>query len=49
LYSTEALRVWANKMRTWLQHYNVYAYFNNDYGARAIQNANELKQLLAED
>lgn len=47
LYSIEELRMWADKMQAWLQHYDVYAYFNNDYGGRAIQNSIELKQLIS--
>lgn len=45
-YTLEALTAWASKIRTWLQHYDVYCYFNNDYGGRAIENANQLLQLL---
>jgi len=45
-YTLEALTVWASKIRTWLQRYDVYCYFNNDYGGRAIENANQLLQLV---
>lgn len=47
-YDTAALLRWAKKIREWLQRGAVYTYFNNDYGGRAIRNADELKQLLAD-
>jgi uncharacterized protein YecE (DUF72 family) len=46
LYSLEALRIWAQKIQGWLKQYDLYVYFNNDYGGRAIQNSRELKNLL---
>jgi uncharacterized protein YecE (DUF72 family) len=45
-YSTEQLTVWASKIVGWLTHYDVYCYFNNDFGGRAIHNSVELRQLV---
>jgi len=47
-YSSEELTVWAKRIR---QHdpTRVWAYFNNDFGGHAIENARELtRQLDAE-
>ena len=49
LYSMEQLAVWAEKIKPRLREYDVYLYFNNDYGGRALQNANELRGLLQGD
>ena len=46
LYTTEQLRRWAEKIRPRLAEMDVYAYFNNDYGGRALRNADELRTLL---
>jgi uncharacterized protein YecE (DUF72 family) len=48
LYDTEALTRWAGKIKTWLQQYDVYVYFNNDYGGRALQNSVELRNLISQ-
>jgi uncharacterized protein YecE (DUF72 family) len=48
LYSIEALGAWVSKIRPRLLQNDVYAYFNNDYGGRALQNASELRALLVE-
>jgi uncharacterized protein YecE (DUF72 family) len=45
-YSTEALQAWAGKIRDWLGQYEVYAYFNNDYGGRAIADTTSLRQYI---
>ncbi len=47
LYTPEQLQAWADKLRPRLDVGDVYVYFNNDYGGRAIQNARELRALLA--
>jgi uncharacterized protein YecE (DUF72 family) len=47
LYTPEQLQAWATKIRAYLQERDVYVYFNNDYGGRALQNANELREMLA--
>ncbi|MBX3065547.1 MAG: DUF72 domain-containing protein [Anaerolineae bacterium] len=47
-YDTAALKRWAAKINAWLQRTDVFVYFNNDYDGRAIRNADELKQLLAD-
>jgi uncharacterized protein YecE (DUF72 family) len=46
LYSIEELEVWAKKILSWLKQHDVYIYFNNDYGGRALQNSMELRKLL---
>lgn len=45
-YTLDALTTWATNIRGWLAHYDIYCYFNNDYGGRAIENANQLIDLL---
>ncbi len=45
-YSEEQLKAWADRIAPRLAHHDVYAYFNNDYGGRAIRNADALKLLL---
>jgi uncharacterized protein YecE (DUF72 family) len=45
-YTEEAMQLWATKIRAWREHYDVYVYFNNDYGGRAIENANQLINFL---
>ena len=47
LYTPEQLDQWAKKIRPRLKEQDVYIYFNNDYGGRAIQNARELREMLA--
>ena len=47
LYSPEQLAAWADKIRPNLAERDVYIYFNNDYGGRAIQNAREIRDMLA--
>jgi uncharacterized protein YecE (DUF72 family) len=46
LYSLEELEKWAAKIKPHLNNHDVYIYFNNDFGGRALQNANELRDLL---
>lgn len=46
LYDIDALKVWAGKIKTWLEQHDVYVYFNNDYGGRALQNSVELRDLI---
>jgi uncharacterized protein YecE (DUF72 family) len=45
-YSTQNLQTWAKKIKVWLQQYDVYSYFNNDYGGRALENSVELRRLI---
>lgn len=45
-YDTSALSIWANKIGIWLKQYDVYAYFNNDFGGHAIHNSVELTDLV---
>ena len=47
-YSTKALTEWAKKIQDWLTQYDVYAYFNNDFGSHAIHNSVELINLIAD-
>jgi uncharacterized protein YecE (DUF72 family) len=46
-YTTEQLKTWTEKIRPRLQKYDIYVYFNNDFDGRALDNANELRELLA--
>lgn len=47
LYTPEQLQAWAAKIKPQLAQRDVYLYFNNDFGGRALQNANELRALLS--
>lgn len=44
-YSKQQLNKWANKLKK-LKASDTYIYFNNDYEANAIKNAQKLKELL---
>jgi uncharacterized protein YecE (DUF72 family) len=46
-YSAETLKVWARRIRSWRRDRQVYAYFNNDVGGYALQNAATLKAMLS--
>ena len=47
LYSREELKPWVNKVRELSNETAVVrGYFNNHYGARAVVNAIELKEML---
>jgi uncharacterized protein YecE (DUF72 family) len=46
-YSKTELQEWADRIAGWRQELGVFAYFNNDWHAYAIQNALLLKRLLA--
>jgi len=48
-YSRAELREWARRLKQWREHVDVYAYFNNDWEAFAIQNAVELREELGLD
>ena len=46
-YTSEQLNQWAQKINKWIQqNITVFAYFNNDAYAWAVQNALELKNIL---
>ena len=46
-YPDEDLRWWAERIREWLAGgRDVYAYFNNDGGGAAVNNARRLRELL---
>jgi uncharacterized protein YecE (DUF72 family) len=47
LYTIPQLEAWAKKIQGWLRYHDVYIYFNNDFGGRAIQNSVELRDLLS--
>jgi len=47
-YSRAELAEWAARLRPLLQRRRLYAFFNNDYAARAPRNAALLAELLAE-
>ncbi len=46
-YSTQQLSAWAEKICAHLDSQDVYCYFNNDFGGRALRNAVELRDLIA--
>ena len=45
-YSAREIEDWAARIRDWRERAQVYAYFNNDWEAYAVNNALELKRLL---
>jgi uncharacterized protein YecE (DUF72 family) len=45
-YDTDALTAWAEKIQRWRKQYDIYIYFNNDFGGHAIRNSAALKDLL---
>lgn len=46
-YQALELKVWAEKCQAWLkQNLDIYAYFNNDAGGFAVENAKTLKTML---
>jgi len=45
-YSEAELREWADRLRRWARHVDVYAYFNNDWEGFAPRNAARLRALL---
>ena len=46
-YSNEELKMWAPKIRRWLNEVgDVYAYFNNDACGYAVHNAKKLREFL---
>ena len=48
LYSQEQLQTWADKIRPQLAQHAVYGFFNNTFAGQALQNANELRDLLSQ-
>lgn len=47
-YTGSQLETWSDRVREWLSHGDVYAYFNDDWGGHAIAEAIRLRELLAE-
>jgi uncharacterized protein YecE (DUF72 family) len=45
-YSDRELAEWARRIRRWRRSVEVYAYFNNDWNAYAVENGKRLKRLL---
>ncbi len=45
-YTSEHLRIWADRISTMLENTDVYIYFNNDFRGYAIKNALSLKKML---
>jgi uncharacterized protein YecE (DUF72 family) len=45
-YSAREIEEWAKRIGKWRNHTEVFAYFNNDRNAYAVNNALELKRLL---
>ncbi len=49
-YTTDALDIWAARIRAWRdQSLNVFLYFNNDFGGYAIKNAVSIRKILELD
>jgi uncharacterized protein YecE (DUF72 family) len=46
-YSATELREWGGRIAAWRRRVEVYAYFNNDWNAFAVRNAQKLKRELA--
>jgi uncharacterized protein YecE (DUF72 family) len=46
-YSATELDEWAQRLRTWNDRADIYAYFNNDWEGFAVDNALKLRELLA--
>jgi uncharacterized protein YecE (DUF72 family) len=46
-YSVRELDGWARRIRAWSRAGDVFAYFNNDWQAFAVKNAEQLERLLA--
>jgi uncharacterized protein YecE (DUF72 family) len=46
-YSDRELETWARRIRAWARDGDVYAYFNNDWEAFAVRNAEHLARRLA--
>jgi uncharacterized protein YecE (DUF72 family) len=46
-YSDRELESWARRIRPWTRQGDVYAYFNNDWEAFAVSNAEQLARTLA--
>ncbi len=46
-YSDRELESWSRRIRAWARAGDVYAYFNNDWEAFAVKNAEQLARLLA--
>jgi uncharacterized protein YecE (DUF72 family) len=46
-YSDRELETWARRIRSWARAGDVYAYFNNDWEAFAVKNAEHLGRRLA--
>jgi uncharacterized protein YecE (DUF72 family) len=45
-YSAREIEEWARRIGKWRENTEVFAYFNNDWNAYAVNNALELKRLL---
>jgi uncharacterized protein YecE (DUF72 family) len=45
-YSKTEIEEWAERLDAWRREVEIYAYFNNDWEAYAVNNARELKRLL---
>jgi uncharacterized protein YecE (DUF72 family) len=45
-YSKTEIQEWAERLDGWRREVDIYAYFNNDWEAYAVNNARDLKRLL---
>jgi uncharacterized protein YecE (DUF72 family) len=46
-YSRTELEEWASRIRRWRREVEVFAYFNNDWNAYAVRNAQDLTRLVS--
>jgi uncharacterized protein YecE (DUF72 family) len=47
LYTKDQLQIWADKIKSYLERYTVYLFFNNTYAGQALGNAKEIRDLLS--
>jgi uncharacterized protein YecE (DUF72 family) len=45
-YSRRELEEWSERIRDWRERVEVYAYFNNDWSAYAVENALDLRRMV---
>lgn len=46
-YTDREIKRWAEQLQAWREQAEIYAYFNNDQRAYAVENATTLKELVA--
>lgn len=45
-YTEDELKAWSKRVRAWLEEGDVYAYFNDDWGGHALEEAVRLRELV---